>query len=105
MNVGYAIVVLVGAVIAIDGIWMLAKARFLLRTPRWGYPKDRAALRLTGGGAAIGGIGLAAGSGVLAAYGPRSAGPYIFVVGFVGWCLCYAAACWVNRRAGRPVPN
>jgi hypothetical protein len=102
MNVGFAIVGLVGAVIAFDGIWMLAKARFLLPTPRWGYPKDPSALRLMGGGAAIGGIGIAAASGVVAAYGPLSAGLYILALGVVSQCLCYAAAWWVNRRAGRP---
>ncbi|MHB8489701.1 MAG: hypothetical protein ACYDCS_10915 [Candidatus Dormibacteria bacterium] len=33
MNVGYAIVSLVGAVIVVDGVWMTASARFLLRIP------------------------------------------------------------------------
>jgi len=105
MNVGYAIVSLVGALIALDGIWMLASARFLLPTPRWSYPKDPSALRLMGLGTTIGGTGIAAGSGVLAAYGPLSAGLYILAVGVVGLCLCYAGAWWVDHRAGRPVSN
>ena len=101
MNVGSAIVGLAGAAIAFDGIWMLAKARFLLPTPRWGYPKEALGIAVDGG-AAIGGIGIAAGSGVVSAYGPLSAGLYILALGVVSQCLCYAAAWWVNRRAGRP---
>lgn len=105
MNVGYAIVSLVGAVIAVDGIWMMASARFLLRIPRWNYPRNPAALRWMGAGATIGGAGIAAGSSVLAAYGPLSGGLDILAGGVLGMALCYAAAWWVSYRARRPVSN
>jgi hypothetical protein len=53
----------------------------------------------------IGGTGIAAGFGVLAAYGPVPAGVYVVFLGVVGQSLAYIAAWWVNYRARRPVSN
>ena len=41
MSVAYAIGSLVGAVVVLDGIGMMANARFLLRIPRWNPPNAR----------------------------------------------------------------
>jgi hypothetical protein len=105
MNVAYAIGSLVGAVVVLDGIWMMANARSLLRIRRWNPPRIPAALRWMGVAETIGGAGIAAGFSVLAAYGPIPAGVYIVVIGVLGMNLCYAAAWWVNYRARRLVSN
>jgi hypothetical protein len=105
MSVAYAIGSLVGAVVALDGIWMMGRARFLLPIPRWNYPRNPAALRWMGVAATIGGAGIAAGFGVLAAYGPIPAGVYVVAGGVLGMNVCYAAAWWVNYRRRRPVLN
>ena len=105
MSAAYAIGSLVGAVVVLDGIWMMANARFLLRIPRWNPPKTPAALRWMGAAETVGGAGIAAGFAVLAADGLIPTGAYIVVIGVLGMNLCYAAAWWVNYRARRPVSN
>lgn len=105
MSVAYAIGSLVGAVVVLDGIWMMANARFLLRIPRWNPPNAPAALRWMGAAETIGGAGIAVGFAVLAAYGSIPAGAYICAIGVLGMNLCYAAAWWVNYRARLPVSN
>ena len=105
MNVESVIPILVGVALALDGVWMMTGARFLLPIPRWNYPGNTAGLRVIGAGATIGGVGIAAGSGILAAYGPLSAGFYVVAVGVLGMTLCYGAAWWVNHRARRPVSS
>jgi hypothetical protein len=105
MNVAYLIGSLVGAVGVLDGIWMIAYARPLLHIPRWNPPKTLAAQRWTGMAETLGGAGIAAGFGVLAAYGPVPAGLYIVGAGVVGQLVCYVGAWLVDYRAGRPVSN
>ena len=104
MNVESVIPILVGVALALDGVWMMTGARFLLPIPRWNYPGNTAGLRVIGAGATIGGVGIAAGSGILAAYGPLSAGFYVVAVGVLGMTLGYGAAWWVNHRARVPFP-
>jgi hypothetical protein len=105
MNVALVIGSLVGALVVLDGIWMTVGARPLIPIPRWNPPRTTAALRWMGVAETIGGTGIAAGFGVLAAYGPIPGGAYVVVFGVVGMNLCYAAAWWVNYRARRPVSN
>ena len=105
MNVAYLIGSLVGAVVVLDGIWMMANARSLLPIRRWNPPKTPAALRWMGVAEIIGGAGIAGGFGVLAAYGPIPPGVYVVLLGSVGMSLCYGDAWWVDYRARRPVSN
>jgi hypothetical protein len=105
MNVAYLIGSLVGAVVVLDGIWMAANARSLLPIRRWNLPRTPAALRWMGVAEIIGGAGIAAGFGVLTAYGPIPVGVYIVLLGVVGQSLAYAAAWWVDYRARHRVSN
>jgi hypothetical protein len=105
MNAAYLIGSLVGAVAVLDGIWMAANARPLLPIPRWNYPSTPAALRLMGVAEISCGTGIAAGFGVLAAYGPVPTGVYVIFLGIVGQSLAYVAAWWVNYRSRHPVSN
>ena len=105
MSVAYLVGSLVGALVVLDGIWMAANARPLLPIPRWNYPSAPAALRWMGVAETIGGTGIAAGFGVLAASGPIPAAVYIVMFGVVGQCLAYGAAWWLNYRTRRPVSN
>jgi len=105
MNIAYAIGSLVGAVVVLDGIWMMANARPLIHIPRWNPPKAPAAQRWMGVAETSGGAGIAAGFGVLAASGPVPAGVYIVLLGVVGQSLAYAASWWVDYRAKHRVSN
>jgi hypothetical protein len=105
MNAAYLIGSLVGAIAAVDGIWMAATARPLLPIPRWNYPTAPAALRLMGVAEILSGTGIAAGFGVLAASGPAPTGAFIVFLGVVGQSLAYVAAWWVNYRTRHPVLN
>jgi hypothetical protein len=105
VSVAYLTGSLVGALVVLDGIWMVANVRPLLPIPRWNYPSTAAALRWMGVAETIGGTGIAAGFVVLAAYGPVSAGVYIVALGVVGQSLAYVAAWWVSYRARRTVSN
>jgi hypothetical protein len=105
MNVAYLIGSLVGAVVVLDGIWMIANLRSLIPIPRWNPPKTPAAQRWTGVAETLGGAGIAAGFGVLAAYGPVPAGVYLVLLGAVGQSLAFVAAWWVDYRARRRVSN
>jgi hypothetical protein len=103
MSIAYLIGTLVGALVVLDGVWMMADARPLLPIPRWNYPNSPAPRRWMGVAETIGGTGIAAGFGLLAASGPTPAAAYIVLLGVVGQCLAYGAAWLVNARARRPV--
>lgn len=101
----YVIPIFMGAGLALDGIWMLTGARFLLPIPRWNYPGNTAGLRVIGLGATVGGAGIAVGSGVLAAYGPGSAGFYVVAACVLCMTLCFLAAWRIHQRSRPLVSN
>lgn len=90
MSVAYLVGSLVGALVVLDGIWMAANARPLLPIPRWNYPSTPAALRWMGVAETIGGTGIAAGFGVLAASGPIPAAVYIVILAW--WASAWRTA-------------
>jgi hypothetical protein len=104
-SVAYLIGSLVGAAVVLDGIWMMASARPLIRIPGGNLQRTPAVQRWTGVAEIIGGTGIGAGFGVIAGSGLIPAGAYIVFSGVVGNSLCYVAAWWVDYRARRPVSN